>query len=68
MNKTGGWVRIWCNLEEDNRFEAKQAMLDDPTGPAMIYGDGHNEIFRVFKMTNIKAKKYSFTSEPEEIA
>ena len=60
------WLRLSATVEEDNRIEAEQAVLDDPTGPKQLYtaGDGN---FVVFKLTNIKAVKYSFFKAPEEI-
>lgn len=66
MYEDGGWLRVKATVEEDNRIEAEQAVLDDPTGPSQLYkaGDGN---FVVFKLTNIKAIKYTFTSAPEEI-
>ena len=60
------WLRVSATLVEDNRFEVQKAMLDDPTGPKGLYepGDGR---FVTFKLTNIKAKKYSFVADPIEI-
>jgi uncharacterized pyridoxamine 5'-phosphate oxidase family protein len=67
MAKDGTWLRVQAVLVRDDRDEARKAMLEDPTGPKTLYtiGDG---IFEVFKLTQIKALKYSFTKEPEEIA
>lgn len=66
MYDGGTWLRVSAVAEKDDRIEAEQAVLDDPTGPSQLYkaGDGN---FVVFKLTNIKAFKYSFTSAPEEI-
>ena len=66
MYDGGTWLRVSATVEEDNRIEAEQAVLDDPTGPKQLYkaGDGN---FVVFKLTNIKAFKYNFYSAPEEI-
>ena len=60
------WLRLSASLEEDNRIEIQQAILDDETGPKGLYqpGDGR---FVTFKLTNIKAIKSSFVSAPEEI-
>lgn len=60
------WLRLSASLEEDNRIEVQQAILDDETGPKGLYqpGDGR---FVTFKLTNIKAIKSSFVSAPEEI-
>ena len=62
----GTWLRISACCEEDNRLEVQQAMLADPTGPSMLYkaGDGR---FVTFKLNNIVATKYSFTSAPEDV-
>ncbi len=67
MAKDGTWLRVQAVLVRDDRDEARKAMLEDPTGPKTLYtiGDG---IFEVFKLTQIKALKYSFAKEPEEIA
>ena len=60
------WIRVSATLLEDNRIEVQEAMLNDPTGPKGLYkaGDGR---FVTYKMTNIKAYKYSFFAEAEEI-
>ena len=66
MYDGGTWLRVSATLEEDNRLEAQQAVLDDPTGPSQLYkaGDGR---FATFKLTNIKAFKFNFYAAPEEI-
>ena len=58
------WLRIKATLEEDNRIEVQEAMLNDPTGPKGLYqpGDGR---FVTFKLTNIRAKKCTFMGEEE---
>ena len=55
------WLRVTTTLEEDNRIEVQEAMLNDPTGPKGLYqaGDGR---FVTYKLTNIKAKKWTFGS------
>ncbi len=60
------WLRLSATLEEDNRVEIQQKVLDDPTGPSMLYkaGDGR---FVTFRLTDVKAVKYSFVSQPQEI-
>ena len=60
------WIRISATLVEDNRKEVQEAMLNDPTGPKGLYtvGDGK---FVTFKLTNIKAYKYGFNFEKQEI-
>ena len=66
MYDGGTWLRVSANLVEDDRIEAQEAILNDPTGPSQLYkaGDGR---FVVFKMINIKAYKYNFYAAPEEI-
>lgn len=66
MYDGGTWLRVSATLEEDNRLEVQQAVLDDPTGPSQLYkaGDGR---FATFKLTNIKAFKFNFYAAPEEI-
>lgn len=66
MYDGGSWLRVSATLEEDNRLEVQQAVLDDPSGPSQLYkaGDGR---FVTFKLTNIKALKFNFYSAPEEI-
>lgn len=58
------WLRISATLVEDNRLEVQKAILNDETGPKGLYqpGDGR---FVTFKLTNIKARKYSFTGVEE---
>ena len=53
------WLRITATLEEDDRIEVQEAMLNDPTGPKGLYqpGDGR---FVTFKLINITAKKCTF--------
>lgn len=60
------WLRVTAQCIEDNRKDVQQAMLNDPTGPKGLYqvGDGK---FVTFKLTDITATKYSFTTPPEKI-
>ena len=60
------WLRVKATLLEDDRVEVQQAMLDDPTGPKGLYEAGDGE-FVTFKLTNIKATKYSLATGPEDI-
>lgn len=66
MYDGGTWLRVSAVLVEDDRIEAKEAVLNDPTGPSQLYkpNDGR---FVVYKLTNAKAFKYNFYSAPEEI-
>ena len=60
------WLRLKATLVEDNRLEVQKAILDDETGPKGLYEPGDGK-FVTFKLTNIKAMKYSFIKAPEEI-
>jgi uncharacterized pyridoxamine 5'-phosphate oxidase family protein len=66
MSKDGSWIRVSGKAIKDERKIAKEAMLNDETGPKSLYkvDDG---IFEVFKIEDIKCIKYSFNSEPEVI-
>ena len=61
--KDGTWLRIDGTAVREDDDEARQAMLDDPTGPSKLYkvGDG---IFEVFRIEAPHAVQYSFTSDP----
>lgn len=66
MYDGGTWLRVSATLELDERIEAQEAVLNDPTGPSQLYkpNDGR---FVVYKLTNVKALKYNFYAAPEEI-
>ncbi|MBR0189888.1 MAG: pyridoxamine 5'-phosphate oxidase family protein [Clostridia bacterium] len=66
MYDGGTWIRVTATAVEDNRIEAQQAVLDDPTGPKQLYtaGDGR---FVTFKLTDVKALKYNFYAAPQVI-
>lgn len=66
MYDGGTWIRVSATLVEDDRIEAQERVLKDPTGPSQLYraGDGR---FVVYKLTNVKAYKYNFYAAPEEI-
>ena len=66
MYDGGTWLRVSATLVEDDRVEAQEAILNDPTGPSQLYkpNDGR---FVVYKLTNVKAFKYNFYAAPEEI-
>lgn len=66
MSKDGEWIRVTAVAIRDERIEAQEAMLKDPTGPSQLYtaGDGN---FEVFKLDNVKCMKYNFYSAPQEI-
>lgn len=61
---TGGeWIRVACELVEDDRIEAKKSMLDAYPNLRGMYdeNDGNTQ---VFYMKNATATISSFTSEP----
>lgn len=59
----GEWIRISCELVEDDRAEAKKAMLDAYPNLRAMYdeNDGNTQ---VFYMKNATATISSFTAEP----
>ena len=62
----GRWIRIACELVEDDRREARKAMLDAYPQLRGMYSedDGNTE---VFYMKNATATISSFTAAPEVI-
>ena len=61
---TGGeWIRVACELVEDDRIEAKKSMLDAYPNLRGMYheNDGNTQ---VFYMKNATATISSFTSNP----
>ena len=64
---TGGeWIRVACELVEDDRFEAKKAMLDAYPNLRGMYdeNDGNTQ---VFYMKNATATFCAFGKEPEVV-
>ena len=61
--KDGAWVRIACELVEDDRFEAKKSMLDSYPNLRGMYdeNDGNTQ---VFYMKNAVATISSFGGAP----
>ena len=59
----GAWIRIACELIEDDRFEAKKSMLDAYPNLRGMYdeNDGNTQ---VFYMKNAVATISSFSSAP----
>ena len=59
----GEWIRIACELVEDDRVEAKKAMLDAYPNLRRMYNekDGNTQ---VFYMKNATATISSFTNPP----
>ena len=59
----GEWIRIACELVEDDRIEAKKSILDAYPNLRSMYdeNDGNTQ---VFYMKNAKATISSFTAAP----
>lgn len=66
MIDSGSWIRVSAKAVVDERIEAEQAMLNDPSGPSQLYkpGDGR---FVVYRLEELKALKFNFYAAPEEI-
>ena len=64
--KDGKWIRVACELVEDDRFEAKKSMLDTYPNLRNMYdeNDGNTQ---VFYMKNAVATISSFGGKPVEI-
>ena len=64
--KDGTWVRIQCELVEDDRVEARKSMLDAYSDLRRMYdeNDGNTQ---VLYLKNAVATFSSFTAEPEVI-
>ena len=62
----GAWVRVSCELVEDDRFEAKKSMLDAYPNLRGMYdeNDGNTQ---VFYMNNATATFASFGKSPEVV-
>lgn len=60
----GVWLRVAAELVEDDRVEAKKAMLDDYTELRGMY-DEHDPNTQVLYLKNAVATFSSFTAAPE---
>lgn len=62
----GAWIRIACELVEDDRVEARKSMLDSYPNLRAMYdeNDGNTQ---VFYMKNAVATFSTFGKEPEEV-
>ena len=67
MSKSGSWLRVSGVAVEDDRREAREAMLKDPTGPSMLY-TADDGLFVVFRIEQVQAVRSSFTAPPEVIS
>ena len=59
MYDGGSWLRVSATLVEDDRIEAQEAVLNDPTGPIQLYTAGDKR-FVVYRLT------LSITSMPHQ--
>ena len=61
--KDGAWIRIACELVEDDRFEARKSMLDAYPNLRRMYdeNDGNTQVFYMKKAT---ATISSFVNAP----
>ena len=62
--KDGAWIRIACELVEDNRVEAKKSMLDAYPNLRGMY-DENDDNTQVFYMNNAVATFSAFGKAPE---
>lgn len=64
--KDGAWLRVACELVEDDRLEAKKSMLDAYPNLRSMYdeNDGNTQ---VFYMQNVKATFSAFGKASETI-
>ena len=62
--KDGAWVRIACELVQDDRVEAKKSMLDAYPNLRHMY-DENDDNTQVFYMKNAIATFSAFGKEPE---
>ena len=60
----GAWVRVTCELVEDDRYEAKKSMLDAYPNLRGMY-DEHDGNTQVFYLKNAVATFASFGGAPE---
>ena len=62
----GAWIRVACELVEDDRVEAKKSMLDAYPYLRKMYDENDNNT-EVFYMQNATASFCSFAKLPEEV-
>ena len=62
--KDGVWLRVACELIEDDRVEAKKSMLDEYSSLRRMY-DENDDNTQVLYMKNAVATFSSFTAAPE---
>ena len=64
--KDGAWIRVACELAEDDRFEAKKSMLDAYPNLRGMYSENDGNT-QVFYMKNAVATINSFGGAPTVI-
>ena len=64
--KDGVWIRIQCELVEDDRVEARKSMLDEYTDLRRMY-DENDDNTQVLYLKKAVATFSSFTAAPEVI-
>lgn len=62
--KDGVWLRVACELVEDDRVEAKKSMLDEYENLRAMY-DENDDNTQVLYLKNAVATFSSFTAAPE---
>ena len=62
--KDGAWIRVACELVEDDRFEAKKSMLDAYPNLRHMYNENDGNT-QVFYMKNATATFCAFGKAPE---
>ncbi|MBQ7778592.1 MAG: pyridoxamine 5'-phosphate oxidase family protein [Oscillibacter sp.] len=62
--KDGVWLRVACELVEDDRIEAKKSMLDEYSNLRAMY-DENDSNTQVLYLKNAVATFSSFTAAPE---
>ena len=62
----GSWIRIACELVEDDRFEAKKSMLDAYPNLRGMYNENDGNM-QVFYMKNATAMFCAFGKAPETV-
>ena len=62
--KDGIWLRVACELVEDDRIEAKKSMLDEYSNLRAMY-DENDSNTQVLYLKNAVATFSSFTAAPE---
>ena len=62
----GAWIRVACELVEDDRLEAKKSMLDAYPNLRGMYNENDGNT-QVFYMKNVTATFCAFGKDPEVV-